>query len=100
MEKVVVSEKNEPLGGVGKVADVSLITPAIELTAVEGSGINKIFPQISQSPAVNVIEVIFLLELEVRVTGDKSGTVLSITSPTLPAFALLFVVTPMSPAVD
>lgn len=58
-----------------------------------------ILPHTSQSPAVRLIDVTLAATLVVSATGEPSGTVAEMNSPTLPALALLFVVVPTIPAV-
>lgn len=88
-----------PLFGiVGSVAEAVLIAPTIPVIVPEG--LNATFPYTCQSPAVNVMLVIFAATFEVKATADPTKTVDDINSPTLPAAALLFVVVPIIPDVE
>lgn len=81
-------------GGALSVADVVEIL--VIATDVEVPESISVFPQTSQSPAVNDMLVIFAATVEVREIPDPVEV---INSPTLPAFALLLVVVPTMPEV-
>jgi len=86
--------------GSGVVADVVLAQPEKYINKVVAPPFRPIFPQTSQSPAVNEIDVISLLVLLVQLTALATAITLLIYSPTLPAAALLFVVVPIIPEVE
>lgn len=88
-----------PPGNVGSVAEVVLIAACSPATTVDPPVTIPTLPQTSQSPAVSEIEVTLALALLVNATADPEGTFDDTNSPTLPAFALLFVVVPTMPAV-
>nr|WKF58849.1 hypothetical protein HUO10_003350 [Paraburkholderia busanensis] len=73
-----------------------LIPAAIAVVTVEPAGVEITDPQTSQSPAVSEIEAMFVDVAVVKETADPDAVTYS---PTLPAFALLFVVVPTTPAV-
>jgi hypothetical protein len=66
---------------------------------VDAAGIVAPTAETSQSPAVSEIDVMFAAVAVVNATELPDETVETIYSPTLPAFALLFVVVPTMPAV-
>ena len=86
-------------GAVGFVADVVLVQHTITLVTVVPAGFVQHEPHTSQSPAVRLIEVILAAVLFVREMAEPTSTVELTYSPTLPAFALLFVVVPTMPLV-
>jgi len=86
-----------------KVSFVVLMPPALEVKFVVDVLLIPTIPKTSQSPAVREILVIVLPETAVvavvRDTAEPTATDEDITSPTLPALTLLFVVVPTIPAV-
>lgn len=78
------------------VAEVVEIDARIAETVVEPAGVNRMVPDTSQSPAVRLTLVQFV---ETFVVSEVVFVVPVGISPTLPAFALLFVVVPTIPAV-
>lgn len=95
----VINAKPPPFGAEGCVADVVLIDPCNALCVVVPLGMVPTEPHTSQSPAVREIDVTFIGVPDVIDNGEPCDTVLETYSPTLPAFALLFVVVPTMPAV-
>ena len=87
-------------GSVGLEALVVLIQPAKELIVVVPAWSKQMFPRTSQSPAVRLMLVTLAAVPVVSDTALATSTVLSISSPTLPAAALSFVVVPMIPDVE
>ena len=75
------------------MADVLEIHPTFIIVVVAAFPAKITFPQTSQSPAVSEIEVIFAGVAVVKAVDDEATT-LDTNSPTLPAFASLFVVVP------
>ncbi len=80
--------------GVAKVADVVLLDPLTSVRDVVEAVTNASVHDKSQSPAVSDIDVIFAAVTVVNDTAEPLVTVDEITSPTLPAAALSFVVVP------
>lgn len=78
------------------VADVVLTPTSRFETVVLAAGVNVTVPVTSQSPAVRLALVQLAAVADVR---DVPAVVFGTNSPTLPAFALLFVVVPTMPAV-
>ncbi|WP_027798241.1 hypothetical protein [Paraburkholderia dilworthii] len=85
-----------PAGHVGVVAETVLMPEIIFTGAAPAPTLNRIEPNKSQSPAVRETEVALKF---VAVVIDVPEVVFEIISPTLPAFALSFVVVPTIPAV-
>lgn len=84
-----------PASGIdGEVAEVVLIQPRISVTVVAAFGANPTQPHTSQSPAVSEMLVTLAGVPLVSETAEPNATVDSITSPTEPAAALLFVFVP------
>src|SRR5580698_10007269 len=91
--KVSVSDANAPAPGlVGKVADAPETAHWTLDTVVLPAGKKTTFPQTSQSPAVNGIEVTFALTPLDSETADPAGIFCAMYSPMLPAWAESFVV--------
>lgn len=88
-----------PVPILGIVAEVVLMPPCIRVTTVEPAGLAATVPHTSQSPAVNEIDVTLAGVPDVRATAEPAATDELTNSPTLPAFALLFVVVPTMPFV-
>lgn len=86
-------------GVAGKVADVVLIHAPAFAVVVDPAGRNETCPHTSQSPAVKLMLVTLAAAPLVREMADPLATDDVTNSPTLPAFALLFVVVPTIPAV-
>lgn len=106
--KGMLSPEYDPIGP--SVTDVELIPAVIFVTEVELVGVKQTTPSTSQSPAVRLIDAMFwvvpllretgVLELLWHPVGEPPFVTWAQTySPTLPAFALLFVVVPAMPAV-
>jgi hypothetical protein len=81
-------------GALGSVALVVLIAPIVLNCVVVPAGFVPIDPHTSQSPAVKLIDVIFVATALVKATGDPTGTLDETYSPMLPELALLLVVDP------
>jgi len=83
----------------GKVLLVVFIPPRSNVVFVVPPPLKPSVPKTSQSPAVSEMLVIVLGALLTKETAAPMATDDVITSPTLPAFAALFVVVPTIPAV-
>jgi hypothetical protein len=84
----------------GTVAVVELTQPSPVEKVVNALPLNPTLPQTFQSPAVNEILVTFAAVFVDKDTPGDLATILSTSSPTLPAAALLFVVVPIIPEVE
>lgn len=93
--KLNCSDPALPVVRAGKVTEVVLT--ALSIAVIAAAALNTTFPYTSQSPAVRDIEATFKGEFEVIAVPPE--LVAAMTSPTLPAFALLLVVVPTMPLV-